>query len=622
MIEWIKENVEWFFSGIGILFLTTIFKQLKNNNISKKIFNKVRNLKSNRFIKSKHAFKPYIKAAYKKYSTIKTFGNTKQPLDTKKIYINRNLLYYNTEIKSNDIIDLIKQGKDIIISGNAGAGKSVMLRNLFLQILKAEEFIPILMDLKEYKFEENINLIDFIYYNISKLNFNLKKKIFIDSIKYGFYTFIFDSYDELDNVSRRLFEQKLCDFSIKYSKNNYILSSRPLNFMALNSFIVLEILPLNLSEANQLVSHIQTNKIKLQAEFLRELKEHWFFKYYYFTSNPLMLSMMFRTYIKKKYIPKAIVELYDTIFEVHYKENIIKEISIIDFLNILQSISYRTILNEKVTMNKKDLFEYIFEAKNEMGITLNINQYIDYLTRILNYFVIEDGKYKFNHKSFQEYYAAMYATKFLKNKRREEFLNFVIASNKINILKFIYLMDNLVLENDLFLPLINKLNHKISDLTFQDSTLRKFEIIKFCFEGILINDLHELGYKWMQPVYYSKSKNINGRVILLMKDILNNKVTLENYNNEIPKHKNKYIYLKLIKIIDSNDEIFLEVYDKIFNNEKASIINISNISKKSKIELLINCFKQEIIIIENYLLKLKQQKKKYNCNILPEHITN
>lgn len=87
----------------------------------------------------------YNKKAKEYYSYIKTLLHNRKPVLFSKIYTRMFLTdSENRFIKTNDINKITKLcGKKILITGAAGMGKSLMLRYMFIKVLKIHEQIPV-----------------------------------------------------------------------------------------------------------------------------------------------------------------------------------------------------------------------------------------------------------------------------------------------------------------------------------------------------------------------------------------------------------------------------------------------------------------------------------------------
>ncbi|TDX86747.1 NACHT domain-containing protein [Epilithonimonas xixisoli] len=193
--------------------------------------------------------KNYLNKHQEKYSHIKTLLRGNTPVFLYDIYFPAKLIDENGEIISTDSIRLLtKKYKYLTIIGDAGSGKSTLVKHLFLNTILEKNSIPILVELRYLNdFDSSFSLESYIkeICNSNKLQSN--ENILERFLENGKFTFFLDGFDELDQKTKKKTVKQLNDFIEKYTKNSYILTSRPYtNIEHLPLFINLEMKELSL----------------------------------------------------------------------------------------------------------------------------------------------------------------------------------------------------------------------------------------------------------------------------------------------------------------------------------------------------------------------------------------
>lgn len=131
----------------------------------------------------------YNQKAGSQYSYVKTLLFNKQPIQLFRIYTCMHLKDVNNKwIKANDVNKLSKQyGHRLLITGGAGSGKSLMLRYMFLRVLKNHDQIPVLLFLRNLDYtglwaNESVFLCEQILKNMQALGFDVPGEIFKRSL--------------------------------------------------------------------------------------------------------------------------------------------------------------------------------------------------------------------------------------------------------------------------------------------------------------------------------------------------------------------------------------------------------------------------------------------------------
>lgn len=424
-----------------------------------------------------YAYENYLKYAKTTHEKMKTLLYRHAAKDIYSFYecvgLNRN----EDIIDTADINNVLEIGNKIIVTGTGGSGKSVMMKHFFLNILETTHYVPVLIELRglnEYD-EKGINLEEYIYEVMGTLKFKIERKYFEYSLETGCYVILLDGFDEVKNEISNSVTNQIVAMSKKYPENHYILSSRPLEeFMGWNQFEELHAMPLSKEQALSLINKIEYDQI-IKDKFYKELDEYLYEKYETFASNPLLLTIMLLTFESRASIPDKLNDFFEqaftTLFHTHdatkggYKRDIRSKLGYEDFKAVFSYFCFKSFFNSDYKFSENKALEYIGAVKQKRIIDTYFNS-MDYLKDLTNSvcMLIHEGlEFRFSHRSFQEYFAALYTVQ-LSDSQQKRFLKLWLQDNSYrstsNYLDMLYELQPLRFVKNIISPAIRELQEK------------------------------------------------------------------------------------------------------------------------------------------------------------------
>ncbi|MGO5053345.1 NACHT domain-containing protein [Lachnospiraceae bacterium LCP25S3_G4] len=449
-----------------------------------------------------YAYENYLNYSKSIHEKIKTLLYRHSPKDIYSFYecvgLNRN----GQIIDASDISNILEIGNKFIVTGTGGIGKSVMMKHFFLNVLQNTNYIPILIELRglnEFD-EKSVNLVDYIYSIMETLKFKLERKYFDYSLETGCYVILLDGFDEVKNELSKQVTSQIFTLSEKYPDNQYILSSRPLDeFVGWNQFEELHSMPLSKEQALSLIAKIDYEP-KIKDKFYRELEEYLYDKYKTFASNPLLLTIMLLTFENRASIPDKLNDFFEqaftTLFHTHdatkggYKRDIQSKLGYEDFKAVFSYFCFKSFFNSEYKFTENRVMDYIGMAKKKNVIDASFNA-MDYLKDMTNSVCMlfhEGLEYRFSHRSFQEYFAALYTTQ-LDDTQQKKFLKLWLQDNSYratsNYLDMLYELQPLRFQKNIIIPAIRELQalyekngeseEWLINLMYEDVCVRKYK---------------------------------------------------------------------------------------------------------------------------------------------------
>lgn len=368
------------------------------------------------------AYEKYLTNTYKCYSQIKTIIYRRVPRYLYSFYECVGLNYNFEEIDTENICNLIEcLGRKIIISGTGGTGKSILFKHLFLNSIKETNYIPVLIELRSFNSKDRraFSLYDEIYNTLINNGFLLNKEYYEYSLNNGAYIVFLDGYDEVNRDKSEILTSEIKTLSSKYNRNIFLLSTRPSQeFIGWNDFKEAVMLPLKKCQALDLVNKIDFDETVKRC-FCEELDERLYDKYESFASNPLLLNIMLLTFEKHATIPDCLNDFYEeafnTLFNAHdatkdaYVRDIRSGLGYSDFKLVFSYICFKSYFAAEYEFSEARLRELIDLAKVKFNwLSFVTKEYLEDLTLSVCMLVKDGLKYRFAHRSFQEYFAAYY----------------------------------------------------------------------------------------------------------------------------------------------------------------------------------------------------------------------
>lgn len=380
------------------------------------------------------AFETYLARTKAYYEKSKTILYGREPKNLYTFYECIGVEHAGRIVETDDINHLLDIGHKLIVTGTGGIGKSIMMKHFFLNTIMNQERIPVLVELRGLnEFEaKDIELEQYIYHHVMRVfHFRLEEKYFTYSLETGRYVFLFDGYDEVKNILSDKVSSELIQFCNRYSDNYYIVSSRPLpEFHGWSDFVEVEALPLNKKQALALIDRLDYEK-NIKKKFYKALDEELFEKYESFASNPLLLTIMLMTFEDRVSIPDHLNDFYDqafaALFHKHdaykgaYQREKESQLGYEEFKKVFSYFCFQSFFHNRYEFSESAALDMIEKAKDKFRMNFSSEAYLEDLTNAVCMLVHEGLNYRFTHRSFQEYFAAVYVMR-LTDTQQETFL--------------------------------------------------------------------------------------------------------------------------------------------------------------------------------------------------------
>jgi hypothetical protein len=406
----------------SVFFLDPVFSaELNENNESEEKIN---------------PFAKYLVAATAYYSTKKTLLYAEKPHPFYDLYVCNDIRYRKFRATgardpkaektiSNATMDKLEaESKYIIIQGIGGIGKSMLLTHLFLSSAKQAEDTgrtPLLLSLKDYK-DTTFGMVDFIWKSIKEYDSEITQSSIVIALQHKQLILLLDGLDEIQTSVRDSFDQDLDAFIKSYPGNTIVMTSRPVySFISYAKFSLFDILELSKKQAIELIEKLEFWDIDGKNSFLDALNNTLYSTHREFASNPLLLTIMLMTYSSFGEVPAKMhvfySKAYETMARLHdaskgsFKRPLHTKLTPEEFSKYFSQFCARTYKDEVLEFDAMLFNAYMKKVlKGALPEHQNIapRDFLLDLTDNLCIMYREGEQYYFIHRSFQEYFAAVY----------------------------------------------------------------------------------------------------------------------------------------------------------------------------------------------------------------------
>ncbi len=284
-----------------------------------------------------------------------------------------------------NLIDEIKEGKKVLLTGSGGSGKSTYLKYIaYLFSYKLDAFTPVLIKLKLYK----ANSIDEAIIEESK---SLPKKPIL----------LIDGYDELSDNSKPEFHKQLLIWMDRNPEAPIVITSRPTDpsKTPMRGYQSFDMAVLRYEQFSQ---YIMANDVE---ESLFTNSPIWN-ELYPLMQIPFYLVKIVDFYKQKGIVPQSISEILEfSIYQgieddkEHFEATFIADYEYDELGYALMKLAFCMTNSGKTSATRKELSELFEDNKLESLLRR-------YCRLIESFRNVEDTYYSFSHKIFQDYLAA------------------------------------------------------------------------------------------------------------------------------------------------------------------------------------------------------------------------
>jgi hypothetical protein len=442
-------------------------------------------------------FRPYIQNTIERCSSVKTLViNQAGPSKLFDIYVHTKLHVRGRDVLDDDFIRELPTLKSVVIEGSGGAGKSMMMRYLFISL--CNNFLgklPLFIELRTLNTFQTKDLLTFIHYSITgPAGAILTREQFDTGLKAGSFCVILDGFDEVDVDQRTNVEKQILAMREHYPDLIIIVSSRPdpdNRFQSWHKFHVCRVMPMNREQVAELIEKLDYDSER-KAKFLKALSS-LFRTHESFLSNPLLCIMMLITFEQYGHIPDKMHIFYEHAFDaLFFRHDAVKEgayrrktygkLPIDEFRNCLSAFCIASYSKERFSFTNSEVQETIKQALKLERKDVGTADFLSDLVESVCLLQMEGLEYEFTHRSFQEYFAACFIGRSPPN--LSKMLDQFCRRRQDDVIPMVFSMNRALIEREWIIPKLTQFEKMAKVLNPRKNPIGYTNAV---FGGLLLN---------------------------------------------------------------------------------------------------------------------------------------
>ena len=501
----------------------------------------------------------YLIRCYSKNNIMTTivFGKLQKTLE--ELYIPLTLNEYKNEDKkwiiNENCYNILDEYSRLLIVDKAGMGKSTIVKYFACQGINLDKSIPIVIELRRLR--KNQTILEYIQLQLNSLDKNVEITEIVHMLKKGDFVIFFDGYDEITTEDKPNILNEIQEFTNKANNIKIVITSREENDLySLGEYKCVNIKPLTEDDAYKLIEKYDKNG-KISEKLVKRLKEDSLLEILKeFLKNPLLVSLLYKTFEYKEEIPYKKIDFYEQVYValfnnhdktkgsgyVHEKKTQLDEYQ---FEQILRTFGFLCLKIEKVEYDGQ-LIRYLLEQsiRRFSWLKISVGDFLYDITHAVPFIQRDGDKYKWVHKSFMEYFSSCFIS--IDGKEFEKkYYRKMIESNiypYYNVLDFCFEINPVSFRKFVILPYIKNFTDKYAKY-FENEYFTDFDekTIKMAKQLlILINDICIINDKELKKIHemtpYDNSEEAICKRNKIYKNVyekynLSNNLSSAYYNN-------------------------------------------------------------------------------------------
>lgn len=383
----------------------------------KSVFSEIPGSVKSKFTQYFENFENSMERMAKTCTKVRTIINKDHSVDLLDIYVKANYVCADSKYSDDDIIQFVRDGQRVIVSGFGGIGKTVFCKYMWISLFRNPMGkVPIYFELRHLNDLSKVDLISYIRISLASGDGYIPEDAFLRMLQAGRFIFILDAFDEVPDKIRAEVQKQILDLSDRFDECGFVVSSRADDrFASWHEFHQYHVQKFDKGQSREVVENIDFDK-DIKKEFLSEILEKKYEDYKEFFGTPLLTLLMLMTYIQIKHIPDSPHVFYRYAFQTLYtlhdasKQGFQRKrhVSMTEsqFINVFSLFCLVSYIDGDHSFSKEQILTILDNVKIRADTEYDSEDFLRECIESVNLIYKEGEIYSFTHRSFQEYFCA------------------------------------------------------------------------------------------------------------------------------------------------------------------------------------------------------------------------
>lgn len=444
---------------------------------------------------SLQTYSAYLQETNDRVSTFKTFADPTKPVKLLDHFVGVKLQIGRGKatINQDELISRLRRPSRFVISATAGFGKSMVMRYIALALFENPMGkIPLFLELRNLNRVTNPDIINFLHSSYRQTG-EVQLESFRKGLEGGTFVLILDGFDELNHELRKSIEEQIINIGRTYKDCSIVISGRPDDrFKAWASFSLLKVAPMEKKQIIELINKLDYDN-GVRRRFIQKIKNGLYESHDSFLSTPLLAILMLLTFEQNANIPDKMYLFYGEAFKtLFHKHDALKEqydrsrkssLVVDEFEKVFSVFCLKTYVQEKTEFVYNEIIGSIKDALRYENRSVSPEDFLFDIEEAVCLLMKEGPSYFFVHRSFQEYFTAVFLATCAET-IRDEFIDHVSTRYWDNVLPMLFDMASAQIEPTWVAKNCGEYLHKVGfDAPKTRPLLARFESITLWKQG-------------------------------------------------------------------------------------------------------------------------------------------